>query len=310
MKFVAGIDGGQSSTTAVVVDERGAVRGRGSAGPADHVDERPGSRRFADAAEAAVQRALDAAKLPRETRFAAVRAGLSGWDTHFDGALPSFATASLRVVHDAPIALAGAVRCRPAVAVIAGTGSVAYGESDDGTAVRIGGWGYLFGDEGSAYALARNALAFAMDEEDRGIHSALGEAALAFFDRRTLRELATLIGLGRIPRNETATFARVVQDAARLGDPDAARLVDDAAFAIATLAAICVSRLHVDERPVAVACIGGMFVNDAFGVAVRKRLGDVAPNAIAVAPQHDPAVGAALLAFADAGLPTPDRIVG
>ena len=32
MKLFLGIDGGQSSTVAVIVDERGAVRGRGTSG--------------------------------------------------------------------------------------------------------------------------------------------------------------------------------------------------------------------------------------------------------------------------------------
>ena len=95
----------------------------------------------------------------------------------------------------------------------------------------VGGWGYLFGDEGSAFAIARDALAFAMSEDDRGLASPLGDAALAYFDRPDLRALATAALLGRLPRNELASFARVVLDAARLGDPVASRIVDDAASA-------------------------------------------------------------------------------
>src|SRR6202011_4043535 len=123
---------GQSSTTAVVVDERGAVRARGTAGPADHVDEPVGSRKCADACAAALMRALDGAQLPRDTRFEAVHVGLSGYDEDFDGARPAFSARTVRLQHDAPISLAGAVQARPAVVVIAGTGSVAYGEDGDG----------------------------------------------------------------------------------------------------------------------------------------------------------------------------------
>lgn len=309
-RFVAGIDGGQSSTSAVIIDETGAVRGRGTAGPADHVDEEPGSRKFAQACERSIIRALEAGGLPRKTRFAAVCAGLSGFDADFDGVMPVLATQQFRVVHDAPIALAGAVTQRPAVVVIAGTGSVAYGEAEDGTAVRVGGWGYLFGDHGSAYALARDALAFAMTEEDRGVRSPLGEAALAFFDRSSLRELATHTHLGRIPRADFAKFARVVRDAARLGDRDAARIVEDSAFAAAGLAARCIDRLQAGDRTVAVALAGGAFTSDAFSALVRARLQLLAPLAIPVVPLYDAAVGAALLAFADAGMSVPERITG
>jgi N-acetylglucosamine kinase-like BadF-type ATPase len=308
-RYVAGIDGGQSHTTAVIVDQDGVVRGRGRAGPADHVDEPPGSRKFADAAASALMRALDAAGLPRATRFEAVHAGLSGYDDDFDGARPEFAARSVRVEHDAPIALAGAVYARPAVVVIAGTGSVAYGEDADGKSVRVGGWGYLFGDEGSAFAVARDGLAHAMAQDDRGLRSPLGDAALAYFDRRNLRDLDTSALLGRISRAQLAGFARLVHDAARLGDSGASAIVDKAASALAALAATTLARLRLSERSVPVAFAGGAFLNEAFLSRARERLGALAPHALAVTPRYDPAIGAALLAFADAGLAVPDRIL-
>ena len=309
MRYVAGIDGGQSSTSAVVVDEKGVVRGRGSAGPADHVDEPRGSRKFADASTNALVRALESAGLPRDTRFAAVHAGLSGYDDRFDGARPVFAADTVRVQHDAPVALAGAVQTLPAVVVIAGTGSVAYGKGGDGESVRTGGWGYLFGDAGSAFTVARDALAHAMAEDDRGVRSPLGDAALAYFDRPNLRALATEALLGRIPRDQVASFARVVHDAARLGDRAAAAVVDNAASALAELAAVTLARLHLTEEPVPVAFAGGAFANDAFFARTRERLAPLAPHARAVPARYDPAIGAALLAFADADLPVPERIV-
>jgi N-acetylglucosamine kinase-like BadF-type ATPase len=309
MRYIAGIDGGQSSTKAVVVDETGRILGRGVAGPADHVDEPPGSTKCADACAAAVADALDVAGLPVMTAFEAVHIGLSGYDENFDGAPPRFAARSVRLQHDAPIALAGAAAARPAIVVIAGTGSVAYGEDAEGKAIRVGGWGYLFGDEGSAYAIARDALAHAMREDDRGVSSALGDAALAFFDRRSLRELATHALLGHISRGELAGFARLVHDGARLGDPGAARILDDAAEALAGLAALAIERLDLVDRPVPVALTGGAFENDAFVASVRERLAMLAPEALLVRARYEPALGAALLAFADAGLPLPRKLV-
>jgi N-acetylglucosamine kinase-like BadF-type ATPase len=309
MRYVAGIDGGQSSTTAVIVDESGVVRARASAGPADHVDEPAGSTKCADACTGALMRALEAARLPRDTRFEAVHVGLSGYDERFDGARPAFAARTVRLQHDAPIALAGAVQARPAVVVIAGTGSVAYGEDAGGASVRVGGWGYLFGDEGSAFAVARAALALAMAEDDHGRRSPLGDAALAYFDQRNLRDLATAALLGRISRGKLASFARVVHDAARLGDTGASAIVAEAASALAALAAAVIARLHLAEQPVPVAFSGGAFLNEAFFARTRERVAALAPQALAVTPRYDPATGAALLAFADADLAVPGRIV-
>jgi glucosamine kinase len=309
VRFVAGIDGGQSSTTAVVIDERGVVRGRGYGGAADHVDEPTGSTKCADACTAALAGALVAAGLPKATRLEAVVAGISGYDGHFDGAPLRIAAAAARLVHDAPIALAGALQSRPAVVVIGGTGSVAYGEDGARAAVTVGGWGFLFGDDGSAYAVGRDALACAMRADDRGERIPLGDAALAYFDQPDLRSLATAALLGRLSRAALASFARVVHDAARLGDPEAAAIVSAAATALATLAATAIRRLALGERAVRVAFAGGSFVNEAFLTRTAEALAVLTPQAIVEAPRYDPAVGAALMAFRDAGLSAPDRIV-
>jgi glucosamine kinase len=306
-RYVAGIDGGQSSTTAVIVRDDGALLARGTAGPAAHVDEPRGSTRCADACAKALAHALEAAGLAPATELAAVHIGLSGWDAHFDGAPPALAARTVRIGHDAPIALAGAVQSRPAVVVIAGTGSVAYGEDASGGSVRIGGWGPLFGDAGSSYTLACDALTRAMAADDRGTQSALGEAALAFFDRRDLRELATAAVQGRIARAELASFARVVHDAARLGDADAVEIVGSAASALAALAATTLARLG-GKGVIPVALAGGAFANEAFFARTRDRLAVSAPRALAVRPRYEPAVGAALLAFAEAGIDVPAPI--
>ncbi len=176
-----------------------------------------------------------------------------------------------------------------------------------GVRVRTGGWGYPFGDEGSAYAVARDALAHAMAEDDRGARSPLGDAALAFFDRPDLRSLATAAVQGRMTRAEIAAFAQVVHDAARLGSAEAAAIVDRAADALALLAATTVARLSHDGR-VAVALAGGAFRSEPFFARVRERLMQRSPNAVAVRPRYEPAIGAALLAFADAGAAVPDAI--
>ena len=60
------------------------------------------------------------------------------------------------------------------MALVAGTGSVAYGRNAAGKTARAGGWGYLAGDEGSAYWIGREALAaLALALDGRGPPTAL-----------------------------------------------------------------------------------------------------------------------------------------
>jgi N-acetylglucosamine kinase-like BadF-type ATPase len=300
--LVAGVDGGQSSTTAVVMNERATVLGYGRAGPSDYVDEPPTSRRCADACETAVAQALLAAGCDAATQLDAVVVGLSGYEGELHGVAPRFATQQVRFVHDAPIALAGATAKRPAVVVIAGTGSIAYGEETNGTSVQIGGYGYLFGDEGSGFAVGRAALAQAMAHMDRGAKSRLGDAALPYFNVDDMRALARGFYSRTISRADIAGFARVVFDAARLGDPDAVVLVEGAARDLASLAAAAIDCMGLAHAIVPVAFTGGMAANPDLREHIVAELALIAPRAIVVDAEYEPVVGAARLALADAGI--------
>ena len=307
MTLVAGIDGGQTSTVAVILDGDGVVRGRGTAGPSDHVGEPAESDRAARACQGALAHALGAAGFPVDATFAAIVVGLSGYEGSWHGRPPVFASATVRFMHDAPAALAGAISGRPAGVVIAGTGSAAYAEGAGGEVVRAGGYGHLFGDAGSAFAIARAALGEAMEAADRDVPTDLGHAALAYFDVADLRAFARAVALGRIDRPHVAGFARVVLDAARLGDPNAAAIVEDAAAALAGLARTVALRLGAGNA-LPVAFVGGVAEHPIIASAINSNLARA--TYVQVTPRaHEPAIGAALLAFDAAGMSRPSIAV-
>ena len=90
--------------------------------------------------------------LPSESNFAAIVAGVSGYEGRVYGAPPEMPTRHFTLMHDAPVAHAGALAGMPGVVVIAGTGSVVYARDENGRSQTLGGWGFLFGDEGSAFS--------------------------------------------------------------------------------------------------------------------------------------------------------------
>ena len=163
-----------------------------------------------------------------------VVAGSGGVDTAADAdrlralIAPHAPGAVIDVIHDTRLILA-AGGARAGIAVIAGTGSVAWGVTGEGRQARSGGWGYLLGDEGSGYWVAREAVRRALHRHDLGLGpDALDAAVLALNGVCTPTEL---IGLFHSAAGRTywAAQSRAVFDAARDGHDDAADILDRAA---------------------------------------------------------------------------------
>jgi N-acetylglucosamine kinase-like BadF-type ATPase len=272
----AGIDGGQSGTSAVIGDERNVIA-RGNAGPADEVGQDASSTRLRDALEGALHDALRNAGMPGDTRFDAIVAGISGYEGHLTGEAPRFNAQRVQLLHDAPVAHAGAFAGESGVVVIAGTGSVGYARTRDGRARRTGGWGYLFGDEGSAFWIVRTYFtrAIAGEEDAERITHAFGVA--------DLRELAQAIYAGTIGRDRFAAFASIALESGAIADA--------AARALARLA-----RASAIELPCAIAFTGGLMRNAVFKARVRDAARALLPDCTLAEPLADPAEGALILA--------------
>ena len=284
----AGIDGGQSSTRAVVGTSDGQILGRGAVGGADEVGADPNSTRLRDALRGALSAAVANAGLPDDAAFDTVVAGVSGYSGACVGLPPDLNASETILLHDAPIALAGAFDTEGGIVVIAGTGTVvyaAYADSDE--AQTYGGWGYLFGDEGSAFWLVREALSQMMRHEDDGRPLDTQSAAIrAYFGYNSLREIVSATHSGRLTRDRLASYAPKVLQA-----PAFDHLARRGSHRLAELVGAAV-RGGAQPR---VALIGGMFVNADY----RERISSAIERlAVRVVPaKRTPAEGALLLAI-------------
>jgi N-acetylglucosamine kinase-like BadF-type ATPase len=198
----------------------------------------------------------------------------------------------IAVVHDSRLILAAA-GFESGIALIAGTGSVAYGRAGDGREIRIGGWGWLLGDEGSAVWLAREAAREVMRRSDaREPAGRLGEALLEAARARNASELTGRLHRFREPRS-WAELAHVVFDTAG-DDAGAHALIELAADALAALVKRVQERL-LYEGPVVLA--GGLLLHQArLESAVRRRLGSVVMRL-----EDPPVAGAVKLAELNVG---------
>lgn len=303
-----GVDGGQSSTLAVICDGEGRLLGSGHGGPSNHIHEPGGMERLRSALHDSIlgaweQAGFSKAEMPR---FASAGLGMTGSGAYVAETLDQIAAYECKtVVHDSISAHAGALAGAPGVIVIAGTGSVALGVDAGGKALRVGGWSHLMGDEGSGYAIGRQALSAAARMQDgRAPLSRLHAAVLAHFHAQTLWEVHAQIHAPGASRAEIAALARVAAACAQEGDETAQRLFQQAGFQLAELALAALRGLRMENAAALVAPVGGVFqAGELILAPLRRFLLAGAPLARVVPPLLPPVFGAVILAYQAAGLP-------
>ncbi|GGL99249.1 BadF/BadG/BcrA/BcrD ATPase family protein [Deinococcus aerophilus] len=182
-----------------------------------------------------------------------------------------------RVTVEGDLDLAYRTHLSPGAGVLlyAGTGSVAYHVTAAGEVVRAGGRGYRIGDDGGGFDLGRHALRTLTDALDAGTldpeqapQTPLAREVAAItggLDWPTLRAFA----YGTPGAAALARLAPAVGRAADQGDPEAQRMVTQAAHALAELA----RRVLARTGPLPVTATGGALRTTAlFGAALGRAL--------------------------------------
>ncbi len=304
-RYYLGIDGGQSSTTALIADEQGQVVGAGHAGPCNHVIGPEAEAKFlnvvGDCLKQACREISNGSKIPE---FASACLGFSGGaEDKAERSRELIRSPHLKITHDAEIALIGATAGEPGIVSIAGTGSIAFGRNAAGRTARAGGWGYLFGDEGGAFDLVRRALRAALQFEEgwgpaTSLHKGLLEAAGAGSANDLLHRFYAVTA-----RQDVAAFAPRVTECAEAGDSVAQSILAESADALSSYVEGVYRALFSASELVTVAYIGGVFRSTgllrAFAERVRTRIG-----CEAVSPRFSPAAGALLEALRLDGNPS------
>ncbi len=304
MKLFLGVDGGQSSTKALIGDDSGRILGSGAGGPCNHAGAGEGRARLERGVSDSVAGACRAAGLdPAKVSFEAACFGMSGGPEDKEAVLSRILRASrLVITTDAVIALSGATEQGQGIIVIAGTGSIAFGRNQQGRTARAGGWGYVFGDEGGGFDIVRHALrAILRMDEGWGLPTALRAALLSATGARDANDALHRFYSDEWPRSRVAALAPLVETAAIEGDAVALKILRNAAQELAMLAAAVRSQLWQPGESVEVAYIGGVFRNRPL-LEQFSALVEIEPGSRCGPPKRDPAHGALLEAYRAAGL--------
>lgn len=210
---------------------------------------------------------------------------------------------AIGVSDDAYIALRASVPQGDGMVLIAGTGSIAYAESG-GQKYRAGGYGYLAGDEGSAFALGAAALRLTLRSYDgRAVRDALTVAVEETFDASGAQALLSEVYDNPQPVQKIAQLAPVVLRLASDGERSAAKLVQAAALELFDLVKSLVKTANLQDREAPLVFSGGMLAeNSLLTYLVETRVGNELPALHVLKRGPAPQFGALALAR---GLLTP-----
>jgi N-acetylglucosamine kinase-like BadF-type ATPase len=297
------VDGGQTKTAVVLMDEGGGEVEAWRAEPLT-TPSKPGAMDNFRAvvrsiAEELGRRSRKSSREPPEAACFSLTGYLEG-----DDAIPSVireelekAVAGVGRIHIVPDYVgnwAAATGGEPGIMVISGGGSVAYGRTGSGEALRVGGWGHVLGDEGSGFWIGLEAIKAALKSRSGVIpETVLAKRIMREFgtqdDRHVIREIYS----ASFSEADIAGLVPLVASLSQEGDAAATRILDEAASHLADLVRAVLRRLG----DLAVYPSGGVFraptMRERFEEALKRCRNDVEVRDAASA---DPLVGAFLIA--------------
>jgi N-acetylglucosamine kinase-like BadF-type ATPase len=207
------------------------------------------------------------------------------------------------VVSDVLPVLAAASDDAWGIALVAGTGSIAFGRSRDGRTVRTGGWGYLLGDDGSGYAIGRAGLRHALENIDSP--DSMTQMLLCDLHASSTAEVTKIIYRDCDPRAAIASVAERVISAAEIDNAAARAILDEAAGDLAAMTARTAKSLGLAEDVFPLAVAGGVLVGSRYlreQVEVELRLASMKCDIRLVADPLDGCLRLASPAFFELGV--------
>jgi N-acetylmuramic acid 6-phosphate etherase len=304
-RLVLGVDGGGTKTIALLAEMEGdrfRLLGRGESGPSNL--QAIGIQRATDALLRCIESAYASAGLAPAPAAALVM-GLAGADRPADQALlqgwarTHQLAERTAITNDAALLIAAGTPEGWGIGVIAGTGSIAVGRSPDGQWTRAGGWGYLLGDEGSAYEIALLGLrAVAQAADGRAHPTQLTARCLAHFQLSQPMDLIPAIYQGGLDRQQIAALAPVVLATADDGDAVALGILRKGAESLADAIAAVAQRLRLPKEGLPIALAGGVLLgSNAYRdlLEIKLRLRQIRATPLTLV--KEPAEGAVRLAM-------------
>ena len=193
----------------------------------------------------------------------------------------------------------GAFSSQPGIIVIAGTGSIVFGKDEHDKTYRAGGWGRLIGDEGSGYAIGREAFHTVAKMLDG--HGEKTKLVKLFEEKFGFGTQDAIIDALYGENYDLASVVPAVMEAASKGDPVAKKIFIRACSDLVEVIDTVVIKMNKGKKSVpkrSLAFVGSLLMNDNFySRKIRSALKREVPLVSIRNAESSPVVGAALMAI-------------
>lgn len=309
-RLLLAIDGGQTSTKALVARLDGTVIGAGRGSASDHFHIEGGIEKNRRAIHGAIEAALaDAGVVAADV--ASIALGLTGCPPEGEPRKPVYDIVNeivrpeqIWIGADYITNLTGASAGGPGVVLVAGGGAISYGITADGREALAGGFGYLLGDEGSAFKIGVAAIRAASRAFDkRGEPTTLEQTVCDYFDIANIRQITRIVYKAGFQRDRISLLTPLVARAAEGGDRVAREILWEAGVSIAEMAVGVARQLFTPEEWVDIYYTGGVFnIGDIIFSALHGVFTEEIENWRLLDPRFQPAVGGLILAARNLGI--------
>jgi N-acetylglucosamine kinase-like BadF-type ATPase len=226
-----GIDAGASATQWALINENGLV--------ASGVQEAMDGHLYRQASVDRMKKVLsEIAQEISGIKVSSVYMGITGvmHDGSIENEIDGVFNCRSTVVSDIELAYRANFSAGEGIVLYAGTGSVSYAIDQSGQVHKIGGWGYLLGDEGAGYWIGKEAIRlalFQLESKKTILEGSLSHQVLNAMQANDWETVKTFVYAK--DRSEIAALSRIVDSAATSGDADAVSILNKAASHLAEL---------------------------------------------------------------------------
>jgi len=269
--YVLAIDGGGTKTTAIICDEKGQCFAQ-----IDTTRSNPTAmdQPYFEATIHSIMQSLQQQNPQIVAEVTSCFAGMAGVmelqaESMVESILRQYVcdSATIKVDNDALIALYAGTLGKAGIVQIAGTGAITMGYDKQQHYHRVGGWGYLFDDEGSGYDLGVQLLKAVLQSYDgRAPRTILTEAVMKHFSVDDVPQLIACVYGEEHPRTVIAPVSAYIVAAADDGDLVAKRIIEEACQNYFKAIKACYLRMAWGQEEVPVVLCGGVFTNENYFV--------------------------------------------